>query len=68
MTRKINGMKWHEDDEELMHGEANPVDGEISPIDLFDESNTSDMENENFVIVEDDGKTIIPNKQYLSIK
>ena len=57
-----------EEKKELMQGEANLVDGEINPDDLFDESNTSDMENENFVLVEDDGKTIIPNKQYLLIK
>lgn len=44
------------------------LEGEIDKEDLFDESHSSEMENENFVIVEDDGKTIIPNKQYLSIK
>lgn len=49
--------------EELMKGEANPSDGEINPDNLFDEFNTSDMGNENFVNVEDDGKTIIPNKR-----
>lgn len=54
--------------EELMKGEANPSDGEINPDTMFDEFNTSDMGNENFVNVEDDGKTIIPNKQYLLIK
>ena len=41
------------------------LEGEIGLGDLFNESNSIEMENENFVIVEDDGKMIIPNKQLI---
>lgn len=49
MTRKIDGMKWHEDDEELMRGEILLLDGEVDSDGLFDNSDSMAMGDMGFI-------------------